>query len=187
MLLAATVLLACSGKPDTDGRPQPTAEQPQEGVVAHPAANTPQRVKGPSPPTLVPGPVIGNVDEVVAKHLQAANADGRWLVVYVGAEWCAPCRAFRNAVLAGTLNTELVGITFLEFDADRDRDRLKPAGYHSRMIPLLAVPNPDGTSSTLRSEGGIKGPKAAAFVAKKLIRLLRRHPTKPYVTRTKPD
>jgi len=176
-VLAAGVVLACSGNPDTVPDPNEHAGRQK---TPEPAANTPPPVARLSPPSFVSAPVVGDVAVVVAKHVQAADAAHRWLVVYVGAEWCAPCREFRDAVQAGSFNTQLAGITFLEFDADRDRDRLTRAGYNSRMIPLLAVPNPDGSSSKLRSEGGIKGPKAAGYVAQKLLRMLQSHPTKPY-------
>ena len=73
-----------------------------------------------------------------------AKAAGRTLVVFAGASWCEPCRAFHEALVQGKLPS-LSRITFLEFDADEDRDRLAMVGYAFREIPYFARPKEDGT------------------------------------------
>jgi hypothetical protein len=93
-------------------------------------------------------------------------------VVYVGATWCEPCEHFHRAATAGELDAALPGLRFLEFDLDRDRDRLTKAGYASKMVPLFALPNDDGTDAGLRIEGGIKGEGAAKELTERLLRLL---------------
>lgn len=96
----------------------------------------------------------------VARELARANAEHVQLLVYVGASWCEPCRYFHEALTAGQLANELPGVRFLELDYDAHHDALKGAGYLSRMIPLFALPNPDGTASERQIEGSIKGPHA---------------------------
>ena len=84
------------------------------------------------------------------------------LLVYVGASWCEPCRRFHDALGAGELDATLPNLRFLEFDYDRSKPALERAGYVSRLIPLFAIPNADGTASAQRMEGSIKGPSAVA-------------------------
>jgi hypothetical protein len=61
----------------------------------------------------------------------------------------------------------------LVFDEDRDGARPAAAGYESRLLPLFAVPAPDGRSSDRRVEGGIKGDGAVGELAPRLESLLR--------------
>ncbi len=79
------------------------------------------------------------------------------VLVYVGATWCEPCRAFHDAARAGTLDATLGPLRLLEFDADRDNPRLDAAGYHSELVPLFARPGPDGRASGVQTEGARKG------------------------------
>jgi thiol:disulfide interchange protein len=115
----------------------------------------------------------GDVVALVTSELDRARADDRLLLVYVGASWCEPCRYFHHAVEDGTLDDSLAGVRLLEFDLDRDRDRLAAAGYSSRMIPLFVVPAPDGRAGPRRTEGGIKGPAAVDHLRERLVPLLR--------------
>ena len=69
-------------------------------------------------------------------------------------------RRFHQAVLAGELDSTLDGVHLIEFDLDADREPLDAAGYASRLIPLFALPNADGTASEHRIEGSVKGPAA---------------------------
>ncbi len=121
-------------------------------------------------PDFVPRPAGAPLQSFVQAELQRARAEGRRVLVYVGATWCEPCRRFHEAVQSGELNLELSGLRFLEFDRDRDGADLDAAGYASRMIPLFVLPNADGTGSPLRIEGSIKGPEA---VRKNLMPRLR--------------
>lgn len=93
-------------------------------------------------------------------------------MVYAGATWCEPCQRFHHAVERGELGSSLPRVTFLEFDLDRDRERLVVAGYESKYIPLFALPSPDGRASGKQVEGGIKGEGAVAFIVPRLEALL---------------
>jgi hypothetical protein len=80
------------------------------------------------------------------------------VLVYVGASWCEPCRYFHEALTAGRLDDVLGGMRVIEYDLDRHKQALVDAGYQSRLIPLFALPNPDGTASNRTFSGSIKGP-----------------------------
>lgn len=157
-LLVALALAACAAPP---GQESPKQDPPTPAPERAPAKPSP------GAPTFLLAP-DGEVAEIVRK--QAAS--GGPLVVYVGATWCEPCVAFHEATTAGRFDRELAGVRFLEFDADRDRERLTAAGYASRLIPLFALPGPDGRASERRIEGGIKGPGAAEHVLRRLVPLV---------------
>jgi hypothetical protein len=114
----------------------------------------------------------GEVAPLVRTEAARATSKGRQLLVYVGAVWCEPCQRFHQAAEHGDLDGSLPDLTILEFDLDRDRERLAAAGYTSRYIPLFARPKPDGTASGKQVEGGIKGDGAAAYVTAKVQALL---------------
>jgi thiol-disulfide isomerase/thioredoxin len=114
----------------------------------------------------------GDVDAVVRQALEAAAADDRRLVVYVGAAWCEPCQAFHHAVERGELDEALAGVRFMEFDSDRDGQRLRVAGYGGRLIPRFVLPDASGRGSQHRIEGGIKGDGAVAHIMERLGPLL---------------
>ena len=114
-------------------------------------------------PVLIPAPSdTSDVPALVASELAKAEAKRARLLVYVGASWCEPCRRFHDALGAGELDATLPNLRFLEFDYDRSKPALERAGYVSRLIPLFAIPNADGTASAQRMEGSIKGPSAVA-------------------------
>ncbi len=104
--------------------------------------------------------------------LEGAVAERRTLVVYVGAVWCEPCQRFHRALEQGDLDAMFPNVTFLEFDLDRDRERLASAGYASKLIPLFALPTAAGVASGKQIEGGIKGDGAVGFIAPRLRALL---------------
>ncbi|PRQ02149.1 hypothetical protein ENSA5_26080 [Enhygromyxa salina] len=118
-------------------------------------------------------PASGDVVEIVTRERERAAAEGRLLLVYVGASWCEPCEHFHAAVDDGTLDAAFPTLRLLEFDLDRDRDRLAAAGYSSRMIPLFVAPGPDGRAGPRRTEGGIKGPEAVEHLRPRLEALVR--------------
>jgi thiol:disulfide interchange protein len=163
-LLALT--LVAVGCPAT-----PVAEQDKTNAkLEHAAATEPARDHAPE---FVLAPESGDVVALVASELDRARADERLLLVYVGATWCEPCQYFHHAVEDGTLDDSLAGVRLLEFDLDRDRDRLVAAGYSSQMIPLFVVPAPDGHAGPRRTEGGVKGPAAVEHLRERLVPLLR--------------
>jgi hypothetical protein len=124
------------------------------------------------PVDLVPAPQAGDVQEIVRRELARAKNDGHRLLVYVGAAWCEPCQRFHQAARTGQVDTLFPGLRLLEFDLDRDRERLEASGYRSKMIPLFAVPREDGTSSGQQIEGSIKGPGAIEQITPRLKELL---------------
>lgn len=93
---------------------------------------------------------------VVRTERLRAKAEGRVLVVYAGAGWCEPCKRFKHAVEAGTLDDKLARTTLLVFDADRDTERLASAGYKFQFIPYVGLPGADGhptDSAEARAKG----------------------------------
>ncbi len=114
----------------------------------------------------------GTVESVVRDALAGARAEGRTLIVYVGASWCEPCQKFHHAAERGELDAAFPRLTLLEFDLDRDRERLAAAGYVSKYIPLFALPGPDGAASGKQIEGGIKGDGAVGYISKRLEEML---------------
>jgi thiol-disulfide isomerase/thioredoxin len=123
---------------------------------------------------MLQGDPNGDLAPVVAKQYAASKAEGRRLVVYVGATWCEPCQRFHHAVEQGQLDHDFPDLDLLAFDADLDGERLEWAGYHSDLIPLLALPNADGKASGQKVEGSIKGDGAVGDLAPRLRGLLGR-------------
>lgn len=111
-------------------------------------------------PEIVLAPAQGDVADLVKQEL--GRAQGRPMLVYVSASWCEPCRHFEDAVKSGQLAREFPRLHLYKFDFDRDEVRLAQAGYTSNLIPLFAVPGPDGRAGEQRMEGSIKGPEAVA-------------------------
>lgn len=117
-------------------------------------------------------PPVDDVAAYVRTELSRAQRDGKKLLVYVGATWCEPCRRFHEAAAAGQLDDTFGAVRLIDFDHDRDLDALHRAGYKSELIPLFALPNPDGTSSGKQIEGSIKGGGAVAQITPRLQALL---------------
>jgi hypothetical protein len=113
-----------------------------------------------------------DVAKLVRSEREKAAADGRDLVVYVGAKWCEPCKHFHTAAVRGDLDGEFPQLTILEFDLDEDRDRIGAAGYMSKLIPLFVFPREDGRGSERRFEGSVKGDHAVANIAPRLHALI---------------
>jgi thiol-disulfide isomerase/thioredoxin len=155
--LAAFGLLACdAGK--SEGGARPTAAATASAVARRPVTLVKVEPGGEDVPTLV--------------RRERERSPGRDVLVYVGAPWCEPCRYFHEAAAAGKLDDAFPGLVLLELDADRDGERLKAAGYRSRMIPLFALPGPDGAASGKQMEGSIKGDGAVAEITPRLRALL---------------
>lgn len=122
----------------------------------------------PAPPAPAPKPpgqlkLIAAADYpdaavLIADQLVQTQAAHRKLLVYVGASWCEPCRRFHEAAEKGAFDAQLPNLDLLVFDADKDNDRLKAAGYSSKLIPLFAIPAPDGRATGQQTEGAMKGP-----------------------------
>jgi len=123
---------------------------------------------------LIEAPPGGDVEPLITGELVQAVGVGDSLLVYVGASWCEPCRAFHDAAAAGRLDARLGGLRLLEFDADRDTDALVAAGYRSSLIPLFAVPRIDGRASGKQTEGAFKDRDAVEQLVPRLGALLGR-------------
>ncbi|HEY1817462.1 MAG TPA: hypothetical protein VGG74_34215 [Kofleriaceae bacterium] len=121
---------------------------------------------------LVDATAGSNAAATIANEVTRAGHDGKQLVVYVGATWCEPCQQFHAAAAAGKLDQAFPKLRLLVFDNDRDGDALQAAGYRSRLIPLFALPNADGTSSGKQIEGSIKGADAVKQISPRLEALL---------------
>jgi hypothetical protein len=117
-----------------------------------------------------------DVAEWVKANIASEKAKGRQVLVYEGATWCEPCQRFHAAAEAGKLNAAFGNLTLLQFDADRDIEGLLIAGYASSLIPLFALPGPDGRASGKYIEGGIKGEDAADQIVPRLQGLLANNP-----------
>lgn len=145
-LLSATLLLGLAAC----GSPQPPAKKKIEWVSAP----------------------VGAVAAIVKSEQARATPSGRRVLVYVGATWCEPCRRFHDAVKAGLLDEQLGSLRLIEFDLDKDAPRLAEAGYAPKLIPLLALPDPQGRASGRQTEGSIKGDGAVADLVPRLTALL---------------
>lgn len=121
---------------------------------------------------IVHAPPSVDVARWVKGEMGRAAREGREVLVYVGATWCEPCQRFHAAAAAGRLDASYPTLRLLEFDRDRDEERLRAAGYTSNYIPLFAVPGPDGRASGRQVEGSIKGEGAVDNIAPRLSELL---------------
>lgn len=162
-LLALVLAAGCSRD---DRSAEPIAAEPA-GAKAAPARGKVE---------LVAAPEAGELDAVVRAELDRARADKRDLLVYVGAPWCEPCTRFHEAAARGELDDDFPTLRLIEVDLDRDAERLERAGYRSRLIPLFAVPGPDGRASGRQIEGSIKGDGAVRNIAPRLRGLLTGQP-----------
>jgi thiol-disulfide isomerase/thioredoxin len=159
LLALGLALLGCPATPAPEAERQPASQPVSEA-------------EQPVGPEFVLAPEAGEVIDIVTAEQRRAAADDRTLLVYVGASWCEPCQYFHTAVDEGTLDDSLAGVRLLEFDLDRDRDRLVAAGYSSKLIPLFVAPARDGRAGPRRTEGGVKGPAAVENLRKRLVALV---------------
>jgi len=153
--MAALSLAACRADD-----PAPRPEKAEKAAASH--------------VEIVPAPADGDLKAAVQREVSRAKAEGRDLIVYVGAVWCEPCQRFHKAAAAGELDAAFPTLRLMELDLDRDRDRLDAAGYKSKMIPLFAWPRADGMGSGQQVEGSIKGPGAVDEITPKLRGLIAR-------------
>lgn len=117
-------------------------------------------------------PANAELAPVIAREIARAAADHKRLLVYAGAHWCPPCVQFHAAAAAGKLDASFGDVRLLAFDVDRHGDALERAGYRYELVPLFAIPNPDGRSSGRQIEGSIKGADAVEVIAPRLRGLL---------------
>jgi len=162
MWLAMTLLLLAAGGCSRRGS-EPRVE-PTNSDAAAPSAVRAVRVLHP--------PEGSDVAKIVRDASVREKAEGRALVVYVGATWCDPCRRFHQAVERGELDRDFPNLTLLEFDLDKDGERLEAAGYTSNLVPLFVLPGADGRVSDRRFEGSTKSETAISNITPRLRSLL---------------
>lgn len=114
------------------------------------------------------------IEKLVLEKVAESKAAQRTLVVYAGAKWCEPCRRFHEAADRGELNAQFGDVDFLAFDVDIDNERLAYGNYDTAMIPMLALPGPDGKASTKIMSGSVKGDGAVQEMTPRLKALLGR-------------
>ncbi len=157
-ILAITLTLSACSKETPEVTKEPaTAAKPQRSARI-------EWIKAP------PGEDVG---AVVKRELERALVDKKTLLVYVGAKWCEPCTRFHHAAERGDLDGVFIDVRLVEFDLDVDAERLAVAGYQSKMIPLFAIPNENGTGSGKQIEGSIKGEAAVMNLRNRLEPLLK--------------
>ncbi len=142
LALLALFVAGCSREPlkaGTDASTTTTRVAPSE-PASHEVGSD---AGAPAPRVVVAADDVDALSLVRTKRLEA-RAEGRTLVVYAGAEWCPPCKRFREELRTGRLDAQLGGVTLLVFDADRDAERLASAGYAFQYIPYVALPGVDG-------------------------------------------
>lgn len=114
-----------------------------------------------------------SLNNVFLREMDRASRDGRDLLVYVGAEWCEPCRRFHEAAATGKLDERLPKLRLLELDHDRDQGRLLLVGCSSSLLPLFALPTREGRcSEDKRVMGSVKGDGAVDNLVPRLQELL---------------
>ncbi len=160
VLLASSLMAACKDETSitvgaSASKPSASAPPPSAGKVE-----------------LTEASAAGDVEPLVRAAMTKASAAHRHLIVYAGATWCEPCQRFHHAAAQGELDLAFPDLDILAFDIDRDGERLASAGYVSKLIPLFALPNADGTASGKQIEGGVKGDGAVAYITPRLKGLL---------------
>jgi hypothetical protein len=175
-ILAPAGLTACKPDGASASPPAPGASASLAAATANPSGSSGATLGAASANRKglqwVKSPSGGTVEATVQGALARATATQRTLLVYVGAAWCEPCQRFHHAAEQGDLDAVFPTLTVLEFDLDRDRERLAAAGYVSQYIPLFALPAPDGKSSGKQIEGGTKGDHAVGSLVPRLKELL---------------
>jgi thiol-disulfide isomerase/thioredoxin len=157
-LVTLLLLLACKGQGDISADPG-----------AHPVGSS---AVAAGKLRVLEAPADGAIEVAVKDAMDQASAAHRRVVVYVGATWCEPCQRFHHAAEKGELDSSFPDVDLLSYDMDRDGKRLVAAGYVSKLIPLFALPGPDGRASGKQVEGGIKGEGAVGFIAPRLQKML---------------
>lgn len=119
------LLTACSGALDATAVAV-EAKTPVAPVVAPPAATVEwvnlDKADGP-------------LDTQFATQAKQAWADGQVPVAYLGARWCAPCKAFKKQKDDPAIVAALDGVRILELDVDAFMSELEPAGVQVVAIP----------------------------------------------------
>lgn len=151
-VLLTVLLVACTRERERPDPPVPEPSQPAAPTTVLPSSS------GSTQPTPSSNVAVAGLSFLVppddlelGAFLRSARlkqkAEGRLLVVYVGAPWCPPCRRFHAASHGGELDAKLSHVALVELDADRDADRLAGLGYVFKNIPYFAVVGPAGKAA----------------------------------------
>lgn len=142
--------------------PKAASDDPIKADVANQPVGASAAASSATPVAAVPGSKImvvqapqdtDAVSAIRTARLQA-KADGRVLVVFVTATWCSPCKRMKSEIDAGNLDARFGKTTLFAFDADRDQDRLKAAGYTYKFVPFVALPGADGSPADSQQATG---------------------------------
>jgi hypothetical protein len=174
-LVLAVALAACSKKDEpvrSDPTPTPsnTPNTPNTPTAAVP--NGPLVMAPHDQLRTITAPEGEDVAQIVRDTMKREAQEGRKVLVYLGATWCEPCQRFHAAANKGLLDKSFPNLTLLEFDADKDGERLLNAGYGSRLIPYFCLPGPDGRATDKHVEGSVKGDGAVNEITPRLKKLL---------------
>ncbi len=173
--LAAILLCgACDKKdePRPDTAPAKASPSPSKPTPL-PSPDQPVGVLAPTDQLrTIAAPVDGDVAVQVKETMAREAKDGRKVLVYIGATWCEPCKRFHASAARGELDKEFPNLTLLEYDSDRDGERLVTANYNTHLIPYFGVPGADGRGTGKHIEGGVKGSVAVDDIAPRLHDLL---------------
>lgn len=169
--IISAVLSACSSpaKPDPQRKaPASAADSAKTGPDSDPAEAATSGVR------VFAFEGGGDLAAFVAERHRQALADERVVVVYVGAQWCEPCRYFHDAVAGGQLDAEFPTLDLVEVDFDANKGAIQAAGYGARLLPTFALPGDDGRGTGVMEQGGIKGPKAVDYLRPRLRALVQK-------------
>ena len=171
-LTLSWALVGCAEKAAPSEGPSPAVSvQSASGSSGSSASTSPAGSGSAAPRTVEWIEAPPNSDFASTVRLERAKAQraGRTLVVYVGADWCPPCKAFHQAVLAHQLDEQLAKTTFLVFDFDKDAARMGSFGYQTTHIPYFVRPGPDGQPDGSFNVKTLNGPAAVKEATDKLV------------------
>jgi hypothetical protein len=166
-VVLALALASCSKKEEPPMKSDPAPSATSSANPSSPLVMAPRDQL-----RMIAAPEGDDVAKIVRDTTTREGEEGRKVLVYIGAVWCEPCQRFHAAANKGLLDKSLPNLTLLEFDADRDGERLLNAGYGSRLIPYFGVPGKDGRATGKHMEGSIKGDGAVGEITPRLKQLL---------------
>jgi thiol-disulfide isomerase/thioredoxin len=154
-IAALAVLVGCN--PSSSPRPSAGAESSATPAPKVTAATTEEASASRGKLQVLAATADSDALSAIRTERLKAKAEGRVLVVYVSATWCEPCKRLKEEIAAGRLDDRLGKTTLLAFDADKDVDRLRSAGYSFEFVPFVALPGADGHPADTQQATGKGG------------------------------